>query len=192
MTDRDAMRDAEKEAREIAHRWADDCMGAYHKAPMYHTKMCNGVTDAIVDLFAARDSASKAEIEKLEHQQNDLNVEANESLFEINQLRGDLALLQVELETIVKREAETVANAFILQSELDALRAGREGWKLVPVKPTLAMIEASKAAMKQYIDRAPEAERQELGRRGGVGVDIKHEIRYRAMLSAAPTPGEKP
>lgn len=63
-----------------------------------------------------------------------------------------------------------------------------DGWKLVPVKMTLAMRSASKAALKEYIDRLPEAERQKLPRRHGIrlGVDLKHELRYAAAIKAAP------
>jgi hypothetical protein len=64
----------------------------------------------------------------------------------------------------------------------------REGWKLVPVKMTLAMRAASKRALKDYLDRLPEAERAKLPKRHGtrLGVDLKHDLRYEAAIAAAP------
>ena len=66
------------------------------------------------------------------------------------------------------------------------------GWKLVPIKMTAAMLAASKNAMKDYIDRQPPESKRELGRRHGVHVDVKHQIRWAAAIAAAPhADGEK-
>ena len=61
-----------------------------------------------------------------------------------------------------------------------------DGWKLVPIKMTLAMRAASKNAMKEFIDKQPPEFRATLGRRHGVSIDIKHKIRWEAAVAAAP------
>jgi hypothetical protein len=54
---------------------------------------------------------------------------------------------------------------------------------------TLAMRSASKAALREYINRLPPAERAKYdGLHGGlkVNVNLKHELRYQAAIAAAP------
>lgn len=64
-----------------------------------------------------------------------------------------------------------------------------EGWQLVPKEPTLAMGAAYKLALKEYIERAPDAYRSKRKRRGmRVPEYVKIQIRWRAMLGAAPHP----
>jgi hypothetical protein len=69
-----------------------------------------------------------------------------------------------------------------------------DGWKLVPIEPTLAMGAAYKLALKEYIERhGPDLYRSKR-KRGGrrVPEDIKIRIRWRAMVQAAPlTPAER-
>jgi hypothetical protein len=66
-----------------------------------------------------------------------------------------------------------------------------DGWKLVPVEPTLAMCTAYERAMKDHIEKLPASIRHR--RRmfpGGYLVPeaIKLKIRWQAMLKAAPLP----
>lgn len=63
-----------------------------------------------------------------------------------------------------------------------------EGWKLVPIEPTIAMSAAYKIALKEYIERSPGQYRSKR-KRGGTRVPeyIKIQIRWRAMVKAAPT-----
>ena len=60
------------------------------------------------------------------------------------------------------------------------------GWKLVPEHMTLAMLAASKNAMRDYINRLPPGERRKAGRRHGIQEDVKHQIRWAAAIAAAP------
>lgn len=70
-----------------------------------------------------------------------------------------------------------------------------EGWKVVPIEPTLAMCTAYEQAMKNYIGSLPPGIRHK--RRmfpGGYLVPeaIKLKIRWKAMLKASPQPtGER-
>lgn len=65
-----------------------------------------------------------------------------------------------------------------------------KGWKLVPVKLTAAMLAASKRAMKDYIERFPATERSRKAR--AIPVDLKHEMRFAAVIAAAPPPASPP
>lgn len=66
-----------------------------------------------------------------------------------------------------------------------------EGWKLVPVEPTEAMIEASLASIEEFFKTLPEDhEYRQKGWFNGakMAARIKIGIRYKAMLAAAPSP----
>src|SRR5689334_11365435 len=72
-----------------------------------------------------------------------------------------------------------------------------DGWKLVPIEPTGEMVNASRGALKEYIESVPEADRparwgHDKPRNGwNVSWREKARARYRAMLSAAPNIEEK-
>lgn len=66
-----------------------------------------------------------------------------------------------------------------------------EGWKLVPIEPTMAMCTAYEQAMKAYINSLPAGIRHR--RRmfpGGYLVPeaIKLKIRWKAMVKSSPQP----
>lgn len=63
------------------------------------------------------------------------------------------------------------------------------GWKLVPIKPTLAMCTAYERAMKEFVNKLPVAVRHRYryypkGFRVPEAVKVK--IRWEAMVKAAP------
>lgn len=74
-------------------------------------------------------------------------------------------------------------------SELIAALA-HHGYAIVPRSMTAAMLAASRAAMRDYINRAPPDMRRKLGKRNGVATDVKHQIRFTAAVDAAPRPIE--
>jgi hypothetical protein len=64
-----------------------------------------------------------------------------------------------------------------------------DGWKLVPIEPTLAMCTAYERAMKNYIGSLPAGIRRKRRMYPGgylVPEAIKLKIRWQAMLKAAP------
>jgi len=61
-------------------------------------------------------------------------------------------------------------------------------WRVVAAEPDETMLRAYKGALKKYIDALPDDVRLP-GKRGLIITDnIKAAVRYRAMLSASPTP----
>lgn len=63
------------------------------------------------------------------------------------------------------------------------------GWKLIPIEPTLAMRAAYSQAMRDYIQNLPAEERAKFkGKRYPLREPLKMDLRWRAMLNAAPTP----
>lgn len=63
------------------------------------------------------------------------------------------------------------------------------GWQWAPVEPTKEMLTAAKCAIKRYIDGLPNdirARAAQIARHGiKVGDEVKHRLRYQAMLAAA-------
>ena len=60
-----------------------------------------------------------------------------------------------------------------------------QGWKLVPLEPTAAMLAAYKGALKDMISALPMPQR---ARRHAIREPFKGIGRWRAMLAAAPSP----
>lgn len=65
-----------------------------------------------------------------------------------------------------------------------------DGWKLVPIEPTLAMCTAYERAMKEFVNKLPVTVRRRYkyyphGFRVPEAVKVK--IRWEAMVKAAPT-----
>lgn len=68
-------------------------------------------------------------------------------------------------------------------------RPALDEWQMVPTKPTAAMCAAYKLALKEYIERSPDKYQSKRNRRGmRVPEAVKIEIRWQAMLRAAPIP----
>lgn len=64
-----------------------------------------------------------------------------------------------------------------------------EGWKLVPIEPTLAMCVAYEQAMKEFIKRLPQdvRSRHKMYPKGYIVPEaIKLKVRWEAMVKAAP------
>jgi hypothetical protein len=92
--------------------------------------------------------------------------------------------------------------ASVRDAILAGYRAGQResvprGWKLVPMEPTMEMECAYRQALNDYLDRLPPEQRpmaRKVGRGGrykGMRVEnpaLKLKLRWRAMVSAAPTP----
>lgn len=66
-----------------------------------------------------------------------------------------------------------------------------DGWKLVPLEPNDGMYQAAHDALRKHLDSLSKEERlKRYGKPGKRGYyvynNVKHRIRYKAMIEAAP------